>query len=265
MRIFIHAHVFYPEHWPEIKNCLANLMEYPCETHITIPVGHAALRSTIMHDMPTCCLSETENTGFDIGPFFRVIKDVDIAAFDYIAKIHTKRNISCIKNNHIFIGGAWRRLLLAPFANKKLLKRSLGLFKSNPQIGMIAHHAVIFSHDDSEMTYAAEQLLATAGLRVTSHRFVAGTMFLTRTKAVLPLLSKINDITNNSAYAVERAFGFSVSASGYKITDPYNLLRIYESTYNLRGRLISLIRLLFQITIKSFVKDIPTFKQLSRL
>jgi len=262
MKLLVHAHIFYPEFWQEIRTCLSNLSHYPCEVFVTTPIDDVVLKNEIRQEFPTCHFITAENGGYDIKPFLDVIHSINLSEFDYIAKIHTKRNLSCVENNLIFINSGWRHKLLSVFSNKSLLRKSLNLLESDSRIGMLAHPAVIFNHDDPAITHAADTIVKGIGLSNTSHRYVGGTMFLARTKALLPLLTNPPAIDEISIYAFERALGYTVEAHGYKIADPHNLLWLYESTYELREKLILLTRFLYRITAKRFMKGLPDFRQL---
>ena len=114
MKTAVVAHVFYPEMWPELAECVRSIgggVELVV-TCVDRAVGEAALR-----DFPGARLVVCENRGFDVWPFLKAIGEIDIHGFDAVVKLHTKRDIDlgfdCRFNGCDFNGPNWRNRLLA--------------------------------------------------------------------------------------------------------------------------------------------------------
>lgn len=240
-KIILHAHVFYPELWPELLSCVEN-----CRAEVgidslfvvaTYPEAKPELRETL-----ETSLGETRheavavpNRGYDVGPFVEyVLNRPDFASFDFVVKLHTKQTVDTFLLFHRLRGGEWRRELLSFCSTRKALRRSLAAFARAPRLGMIAGSHVI-SRGGVDYTRKAILEIREKGkeLGVGSRdaSIVLGTMFMARTKCLLPIarrwvLSDFQVLTSetahrdfNFAHWLEGAFAFLVTAQGYLVSD----------------------------------------------
>jgi len=113
-----------------------------------------------------------KNEGFDIGPFFkilRIIKTQNIN-YDYLLKIHTKNNT------------IWRtNCLMGLIGSGEHIKRNLYILNNNPMIGSLCHMSYLsnIKHDSINKTHIDEIIknIYGATMSSTDYKFMAGTMF----------------------------------------------------------------------------------------
>lgn len=242
MNIAIHAHVYYAELWDELADCLRNFQGYPYDLFVTTPHSDETLKKRILSDFPDADYRILENRGYDLGPFIDVLNSLDLSKYDYIVKLHTKRDWSGWFNFMHVHGPQWRNMLLSFCRTRQAVENALDVFQRNPKAGMVANASLIITHGDypesENVKQRAEQLLAKARLLPAQRIFIAGTMFMARAQLLKPLqgLRTLNDFepvlqheVGTLAHAYERLLGYAISAQGMSITPldrPQNPLAI---------------------------------------
>lgn len=120
-KTLIHAHIFYPDIWPEIlsciENCLAESAPRSVSLVLTYPETHPELKDILIPAVnrlkPSLKDSEVvpvPNCGYDIAPFLiEVLNRRTLNDYDYIIKLHTKRNVNTWLNFRAYRGTAWRK------------------------------------------------------------------------------------------------------------------------------------------------------------
>jgi len=238
LKILVVAHVFYPEHWKELLACIRTVG--PTADVIVTYADEAAVAAA-RGDLPTATFLPCENRGFDVWPFLYALQKADLAKYDLVVKLHTKRDIDPklrFRFNRLrFDGPAWRNRLLAFCRTPEAWRRTLRRF-AEPSVGMVAERDVIVrrrdvTRADAVQAYdAALREVSTLGGRTVSARsgqFVAGTMFAVRSDVLRFLLCRgfgpeafapsahvtVEDL--EYAHVVERMFGLAVSACGLKV------------------------------------------------
>lgn len=240
LRFAIHAHVFYPELWDELASCIRNFQVYPYDLFVTTPHSDETLKRRILSDFPDADYRVLENRGYDVGPFMEVLNSLDLGKYDFIVKLHTKRDYNGIVNLRHFKGSEWRNRLLDFCSSPENLSRTLDTFDKNPQVGMLSHGSLLTDVgdflEDTSVRQSADMLLEDMGLTPRGHRFVAGTCFIVRTSLIKPLVGrfKLSDFTAGGdhrcslAHILERLFGYLVSAQGCQILGTPSASRIRE-------------------------------------
>ena len=127
-KLLIHLHLYYPEYCTELSQCIESLMpEYNFDLFVTLPKQNSYLSQKILASFPNANIQVVENIGFDIYPFVKVIKSVNLDDYSYVIKLHTKRDINfnmfSFFKNKWFGGGNWREGLLS-FIKSKLTNPS---------------------------------------------------------------------------------------------------------------------------------------------
>ena len=239
MRFLVIVHVFYRELWPELLACIRNL-GHDCEVVVTYVDESAVLQ--VRHDLPDARFVRCENRGFDVWPFLSVLRGIDLARYDAVVKLHTKRNIDFgfdFKfNGAHFNGSAWRERLLSFCRTPKHWRRTLQLL-ALPDVGMVAERHVIvarrhvpWAHAERafDLAYAELPLLGGAcDVSAARGRYVAGTMFAVKTEPLRLLLRRdftadlfpvsmhVQPSDCQYAHVVERLMGLAVGACGLRI------------------------------------------------
>jgi len=234
MKVAVIAHVFYPELWPELAECIRTVG--PCDLTVTY-VEEAAVAEA-RRDFPNARFVPCENRGYDIWPFLRALREIDLSAVDVVVKLHTKRDIVCAKRNivaHTLLNGsAWRDRLLAFVKTPEAWRRTCRKF-DNPKVGLVADRHVIFLRRDglkekycASFDAAVRELNEKWGIPARrSGRFVGGTMFAVRAALLRPFAERtfapeMFDVsggheTETYAHVVERMFGLAVGGQGCKV------------------------------------------------
>ena len=97
-KLLVHLHLYYPEIYKELESCILNLTpEFDFDLFVTIPEKNLNLKPQILSTFPKAQIQVVENLGYDIFPFIKVIKSVNIDDYSYVIKLHTKRDLNKFK------------------------------------------------------------------------------------------------------------------------------------------------------------------------
>lgn len=254
VRIAVVAHVFYAHLWSELARCIRAFDKVSHRLFVTL--SDVALRDVILKDFPEAEIRVIPNQGYDILPFLRVLTELDLEDYDFVAKLHTKRDCDDWVNGWPIFGAAWRKRLLSFCATPENLFRALRAI-DRPCVGMVAHGSLIVGNPDQYweskacFDFAYDEL-ARMGLQVPKKpEFVAGTMFLVRSELLSPVAMsykpelfgmELNHVTGTAAHSYERLFGYVVKAQGYEIADFAGVKWVYRTTEFVRIPLFRIMR-----------------------
>lgn len=264
-RFAIHLHLYYRELWPEIAACIRNFKPYDYDLFITTPHADDVLRETVLSEFPSAEYHILENRGYDIGPFCEILNRLNIEEYDFIVKLHTKRDFTGFVNLHHFKSSEWRHRLLHFCSSSVNLERTLNAFATNPKIGMISHGSLItgpgdFLEEDGVRAEACN-ILSSFGLVPRRKEFVAGSCFIARAELLRPLKGKFSlssfnlstDHRASKAHILERLFGYMISSQGF-------VIRGIPSNFHLRNLIISPLLPIHRLYRKIRANDIkPSF------
>ncbi|SKA62346.1 Rhamnan synthesis protein F [Succinivibrio dextrinosolvens DSM 3072] len=247
-KVLVVVHIFYPILWRQIKHCISNLdkLYIDYDLVVSIPQELNSFSKNIYTFNNRAVVIVSENVGYDIWPFIKVLNNVELDNYDYIIKLHTKRGkgfeVSSIRNKYYFMGSSWRNLLISFISNKCNLKKTFLAFENDPLLGMVNNGKLIdvneISCKDEHFSFCAKKAIECVNrlIKYDSEfvEFVAGSMFICRAKLFKPLQSfnfQLKDFSSANrdeiddlAHVLERVFGGIISAQGYKISDPYSTL-----------------------------------------
>lgn len=234
MRTAVIVHVFYPQFWPELAQCIRNIGG---DREIFVTYSDEASVAGARRDFPNARFVLCENRGYDVWPFLRVMQTLDLGDYDCIVKLHTKRDVEETRGyhfNHVkFYGPVWRNHLLAFVRTPEAWMRTLRKL-SRPDVGMVADRHVVMRRNDVKWERTRASFDAAAGFlgidpeaARRNGQYVAGSMFVARPAAFLPLLEKPLEakmfeppkghLTETFAHVLERAMGLSVAAAGLRL------------------------------------------------
>ena len=227
--ILIHAHVYYPELWDELADCIGNIDE-SFDLYVTTVGADAALKQKITNRFANAKILACENKGFDIAPFFKVLDAVDLDAYRYLIKIHTKRDVpyaALFPNGYDLSDDGWRESLLLPFKTRENWQKTAAWLASD-ETGMVADGKVIVNRLRSRDTGAcagAKRLVEQFGLTYKGDCFIAGTMFAAKADLFKCLQNRSESLDFKDSvregdalpYVCERLLGMIVQAQGKKI------------------------------------------------
>lgn len=235
VRIAVHVHAFYPELLNELADCVGHLSGKcnKLDVFVTIPIGQENIRKLALNFFPSAEVVSVPNAGYDVGPFFEFLNLIKLDDYDYVVKLHTKRDkpVDWV-NFHCFRGGEWRRALLSFCSSDANASRSLKAMSTDPRLGMIACRLLIDPSGIAQGNYPEWKKLSVLqrlGFCPKTHTFVYGTMFMVRASILKPLHGKVscNDfsiVTNPHAdygLALEWELALPVLAEtqGYYVSD----------------------------------------------
>lgn len=282
-KFLVIAHVYYHEMWSILDNCIQNLPKDSFDLIVTTTSNIDSLATNVRKHYPLARVELCENRGYDIWPFIKVLKSVNLDEYEFVVKIHTKRDmgkvVAIIDNRYFFKGSSWRDMLLSFLSSKENFDKCLEAFK-DPTVGMINNHRLFDrtrgTTDNPHLVYClneARKLLSEVGINAKPYdevEYVAGTMFISRA-AIFKTLQQMNfDVNqfgvvnrkneNDLAHVSERLFGWLVTSQCYCLTDPYNTFKdsfkffFYSSYCSL---------LVFKLRHRLFSKVIRFFSRIS--
>ena len=235
-QIAVHVHVYYPGLWPELALCVRNVVDIGGASNvyifITVPMG-AKFIDILKDDFPNAIVVEVPNRGYDVAPFFYVLNKLRLYEFDYVVKLHTKRDVDCYVNFRPLVGGEFRRAALSFCSSHEAMQQSFDAMEKQSDIGMIAGPRVIdpCGYGTSRDPWRMARYVADVGLRPSTYSMVLGTMFMVRAVLLTPVWRRfaIDDFSVVDAENAHRnyglaaewegAFGMLVRAQGFRISD----------------------------------------------
>ena len=239
MKTLVVAHVYYPQLWPGLADCIRNV-DGPRDLIVTF-VDEASVAEA-RRDFPEARFFKSENRGFDIWPFLQAVASVDLSAYGCIVKLHTKRDIvqdrDWVFNHCRFNGPAWRNHLLAFVRTPEAWRKTRARLSARG-VGMVADRHVIVRKRDFPwpvvracLDEAAAEVRGVSGCSAfdaESAQYVSGTMFACRPEPIRFLLKRgfrgeMFDVSGHErdgtilyAHRVENMFGLAVSAVGMRV------------------------------------------------
>ena len=140
-KILIHLHLYYIEYFDEIASYIKNLnQKFEYQLYITIPKQNANFTSVLQSSFPESKIFICDNIGFDIYPFIKIIKSVNLDKFSYVIKLHTKRdidfNLFSIFKNKWYGKSNWREGLLTFIKNTNNLEQVINYLNAHDSVGM---------------------------------------------------------------------------------------------------------------------------------
>jgi len=236
-KLLVCFHVYYQEQIPYFLSKMKNI--HGCEWDLVVTYSELSPenRELITTFKPDAMFIEAENTGYDIWPFIKALKNVHLDDYSYLMKIHTK---NCdAKTEHVNMirlrGTDWRNMLVdALLKNRKQFKKALSILEKNKMAGMVCNAALIRNVIGFRpwglgvVSKEMERIGLDIKLRDKHMIYCAGTMFLARVAPYRFIVKA--DITpetfsdtstchadNKMAHCYERILGFAVLADNYRI------------------------------------------------
>jgi len=230
-------HIFYPALWPRLREALENISGVEWDLCVTLVGEHVSLSEDILTFKPDAQIRVVENRGWDIWPFLDTLARTPLDRYDYVVKLHTKRDYPTTKFINWFPmhGVRWREHLLSFLQTPETFRQCLRAFEENPHLGMVADFRLIRDerHDETFFRDACTELLARLDLPRRPFSSVPGTMFMARAALLAPLkalaTTEAFDASNRSvqngfAHQMERLFGALVYAQGCTVEDAWTPL-----------------------------------------
>ena len=247
-RVAVIAHVFYLDIWPELAACVLNVKEVASAADIFVTLPESADESAvrlIKNTFPEADVRRLPNRGFDVGPFFEVINRINLDIYDYVVKLHTKRNGFGIVNFCPLPGRSWRKLLLGFCSSPENTKQTFALLDDNPKVGMVGSGALVL-HPEDELTgrFSISGAEPEQPEEPADWCFIAGTMFAVRAALLKRMASRLSfddfpvmpagSHDAGLAHSIEREFGQEVHKQGFHIAPCPKSPLLLSATFRLR-------------------------------
>lgn len=225
-RLAVVIHVYYTDLLDECLGWLKKL-SIPHDVFVTTSEDkQSAVEAFIADREISANIVAVENRGRDVAPFLHVLRSLDFRRHGRILKLHTKSSQGGT------LRSLWRRGLFRALADESSLRQALRLFESHPEVGILGPSKYLLSMgpflglNEPAIRRLAERM-GVSDIDPELDTFFAGTMFLGRTKALLPLGAlgfgaedfelEQGQEDGTLAHAIERAVTYSARAAGLKV------------------------------------------------
>ncbi len=252
MKLAVVLHCYYPELRAELDACLSNL-DVPYDLFVTD--------------------AGSDNRGFDIWPFLRVLNGLDLSKYTHVLKLHTKRDVAVPVgfNGCQVEGSVWRDWLLSIVRSPETWAETKARILNDGSVGMVAAAECILDRRSTEgreertmfdeAVVEASRRFGTPQENLRAANFVGGTMFLARVEALYPLQGRFSEadfevsnsahLSNSFAHVAERLIGFAVTAAGLRIECPAGDLASRRRGFRRLQRWNSIREFLYQDRVTS--------------
>lgn len=163
-----------------------------------------------------------KNEGYDLLPFLMIVKEIDLSKYDFIVKLHTKRNapVDATLNNFSVGNTKWREYLFAFCRSERRLKKTIKLLECNEIGGVSDRHIIVKRKNDpvQELSYLkfTDSTLSEDFMKSRDYSFVAGAIFIYKAKFLQDLdfieeyaqFISNNDHKESPAHTFERYLGY---------------------------------------------------------
>lgn len=238
--ILVHLHLYYHEQIDYMISKLKNITNCNWDLYVTFCEENEETNKKILDFKPEAKILMVENNGYDVLPFIRVIKSINLEDYDYILKIHTKNFQE--KPNELGKKGFWWRdeLIDVLLKSKNRFKHNLDVLKQK-DYGMVCS-ALMFRTISGNKQFPEESdffdmEFERLNFTTKDRDFCAGTMFIAKADIFKFLQSeniKARDFEciqstcskGSLAHVYERILCVAVSEAGYKIFPKVNKVEI---------------------------------------
>nr|WP_299752698.1 glycoside hydrolase family 99-like domain-containing protein [uncultured Tateyamaria sp.] len=217
-RYAVVAHVYYEDTWPELSAFIASFSGVKIDVYVT--TTSLKIADMIAESMPEAVVELVDNRGRDIRPFLISLRRILHLNYRAVCKVHGKKSV------YRSDGDAMRKSTLASLAAPEAIER----FEMDDKLGLIAASKSVVPHTGKNMTYdkeITEELCREIGHEFRYNRFVAGSMFWVKPRAISSLLKlQVTEFEVESgladgtlAHSVERVIVNVVEDTGYEVSD----------------------------------------------
>jgi len=268
-RVAIIAHVFYERLWPELEKCIGNFILECGSENVDVFITYPEIKPQIAELLSGTSWRKfsVPNVGWDVGPFFHVLEMINLDAYDYVVKLHTKDNpTDGWMNFRPWKKGEHRKALLSICSTRKAVRKSLRAFERDASIGMVAARSVIDPSGiaaGDNMLSRSGGLLETYGISMHGTSIVYGTMFMVRSRLLKAFQGKVVlgdfEVANNEpgkphsvgyAGTWEMTFAVMVESQGFRVARGVFPHFLSVSAYRIEAMLFRCLRLLSKVVAK---------------
>lgn len=239
MKVLVHLHIYYYDQMIYFLYKLSNISGCDWELFITEARHDPEIEKVFCRLGTRVHYIETGNRGYDIWPFIKVMKSVDLDEYDLVMKLHTKnRRNGYEKINGVKLSGyQWRNELVdSLLKNKKHFRWLMDTFRKNDRLGLMCSDWMYkkISKSLPEDATMLDAELERLGFKINNENFCAGTMFIARAGLYKFLQS---DMISEDIFSTEARTGSDGS-----------MAHVYE-------RILSMVPSQYSYTVKTVVTD----------
>lgn len=216
--------------WNELKSCLDNIT-LPYDLYVTTVEQNRNLLDDVKNFKADAKFEVVENRGYDVWPFIKVLQNINLNDYEFIIKLHTKRNTGRTNvNGYLFTNDEWRKSLLRFLDSKERFKKCLDGFSKDLSLGMITSFDCIQPMKKFRKVFKySKKYFSNYILGLSDYNFAAGTMFMAKASIFVPIQKmKISadmfevpdkDHSLQFAHVLERVLGEAVAFANLEIKD----------------------------------------------
>lgn len=231
-RILVILHIWYQEQIDYFIDKMGNISGCEWDLLVTTTHNDPQIADKLLAFRSNAKIITVPNIGYDIGPFIRIIKSYDISQYDYILKLHTKGALpKKARINGVNLQGLrWRNLLVNSLIGTTERFQKVLNKMDREDVGMVCCYELYkYLHKSlPEDTYMLDKEAARIGVQIVVNKFLAGSMFIVKTKALTKLIKAQIDVDSwdkfsesqsigSEAHVYERLLCAAVTDAGYKI------------------------------------------------
>lgn len=201
--IAVVAHLYYTDLVFELSKQLQSVAGPTTDLYITVPTHKqtptliSRLERMFQPRFRSVQIISVPNRGMDVGPFFEVIRRIQVAdanPADLILKVHTKKSRRASGADK---GKRWRRgLLNGLLGNRDNVQSIINCFLHKPDLGLLAPEQFLMVRSQKDRTTGANDMLVRELLEryqlpvEIEQPFVRGTMFWARCSTLMQELQR---------------------------------------------------------------------------
>lgn len=231
-RLLVIFHVYYQDQVDWFIDRMKNISGCQWELVVTCPEFTDGLRGKLAAFKPDVRFVEVENIGYDVWPFIKVVKSMDVSCYDGILKMHTKRPLDTKESINLvdLKGYRWRNILVdSLLGSPKRFEKCLSMMQDS-DVGMVCSYELFMSLRNylPEDTFLLKSEAERIGVALKGKGFCAGTMFMVKPEALekirradfpQDMWSKVSrsNSTGSAAHVYERLLCLAVDDAGLGI------------------------------------------------
>jgi lipopolysaccharide biosynthesis glycosyltransferase/SAM-dependent methyltransferase/uncharacterized coiled-coil protein SlyX len=233
-RVLVHVHLYYVDQLDVMVDALRAITDCDRDVFVTMVEKNEVAEAAILSVAKGARFVVLPNVGYDVYPFLDILKQVRLADYDLVLKVHTKNARSPGQDVVYDVdvpGYRWRdELLSALVGSEEIFRKNLTRFVEEKGLGCIGARKFIFSTEENneEVNYSLAEWRRKCGV-VGGARYVGGSMFFARAypfERLKGLNMQPKDFEarhmqtkdhRNMAHIFERLFGIVIESEGFYI------------------------------------------------
>ena len=181
MKLAILLHMFDLTLLPEFYDYISNIGKAGYKYDVYIAISDKYDLAAFKTYWPKAVVIHHEDRGMDVGGFFALCPSLFRSKYDYVLKLHTKRNAK------------WRKALIEPLlGTPERVRRGITAFA--PGVGMVGSKSwlITMGKDWGIYNHHINSITEVWGVPKTTCKFIGGTIFWIRYSILREAMNKVN-------------------------------------------------------------------------